>query len=458
MKRLTPLTKKIFVIYFYVIIIVIGFNILRYNFLSDVIIFSNHSKPLDKGYYNGNKNFYINDNIYNLDNDNQDQNNMREGEERIDVYQVPVVPSKVLYFKFVGKFDQELDQNEARRCQGIDDKFYYLVRKPIYPNQTVDMEIYNDYVHQFLAPDQRKANGSLPRLLYSIEPPHSRTCEYNKTCFQFFNFKLSYESQADIRMGFDTQDINAFITFKKVTLAHLIKIKNQFKKDYETMKYTNASQLLPHQTSLPLVNWFCSNCNFVHSNRKLYVEELMKHMVVDSYGSCLNNMPPTDFLKRTSDDPFERKKLVLGKYKFTIVFENSICKDYISEKVLDALVAGSVPVYMGHPNTLKYLPYNSYVWVGDFENAKQLADHLKYLAENDEEYYKLLSWRNNETAIEQWQGVNNFPYKAGFRFRELQCSMLRHFQRLQHGIIPIKKLKYVPFDEVCLPGDYYKFI
>lgn len=39
----------------------------------------------------------------------------------------------------------------------------------------------------------------------------------------------------------------------------------------------------------------------------------------------------------------------ISKYKFIIAFENSICDDYITEKLWRPLIVGSVPIYLGSP-------------------------------------------------------------------------------------------------------------
>jgi hypothetical protein len=46
---------------------------------------------------------------------------------------------------------------------------------------------------------------------------------------------------------------------------------------------------------------------------------------------------------------------VLGRYQFNFAFENSIEDGYVTEKVFDALVSGTVPVYLGDAAHLKKL-------------------------------------------------------------------------------------------------------
>lgn len=40
----------------------------------------------------------------------------------------------------------------------------------------------------------------------------------------------------------------------------------------------------------------------------------------------------------------------IAQYKFIIAIENSICDDYITEKLWRPLIAGSIPIYLGSPS------------------------------------------------------------------------------------------------------------
>ena len=73
-----------------------------------------------------------------------------------------------------------------------------------------------------------------------------------------------------------------------------------------------------------LVAWFVSNCN-APNGRSAYVKELQKYISVDVYGSCGKLKCPRYNAKLCFD--------YLNKdYKFYLAFENSNCKDYITEK------------------------------------------------------------------------------------------------------------------------------
>ncbi|KAK3884249.1 hypothetical protein Pcinc_011460 [Petrolisthes cinctipes] len=78
-------------------------------------------------------------------------------------------------------------------------------------------------------------------------------------------------------------------------------------------------------------------------------------------------------------------------YKFYLAFENSLCRDYITEKVYNILELNVVPVVYGGADYKRFLPPNSYIDVLDFPDVKTLAAHLSYLDSNTSafnEYFK----------------------------------------------------------------------
>ena len=76
-----------------------------------------------------------------------------------------------------------------------------------------------------------------------------------------------------------------------------------------------------------LVSWLVSNCH-ARNGRDNYVEELQKHIDVDIYGRC-----GTHNCGRKTSDCLKK----IRKYKFYLAFENSHCRDYITEKFYNAL-------------------------------------------------------------------------------------------------------------------------
>lgn len=109
-------------------------------------------------------------------------------------------------------------------------------------------------------------------------------------------------------------------------------------------------------------------CNFLYSNhvsyRERFFRELSKYKRVDAPGSSMNNMPSIDTGATT---PFwETKRNFLGRYKFTIAFENDVSPGYHTEKILDPMLAGSLPIYFGDPRIAEHFNPLSFVNAREF--------------------------------------------------------------------------------------------
>jgi galactoside 3-L-fucosyltransferase 11 len=145
------------------------------------------------------------------------------------------------------------------------------------------------------------------------------------------------------------------------------------------------------------------------------VRELMKYVDVDSPGKCLNNRKITDLgipINET-DSQFVVKARLSSKYKFTIAMENSLDKDYRTEKLFVPLLAGSVPIIFGKPNSQDFLPTleanQSAILVEDFKTMKSLAEYIKYLDKNEHAYRKYFDWKTGNInksfgKLLQWAG------------------------------------------------------
>jgi len=71
-------------------------------------------------------------------------------------------------------------------------------------------------------------------------------------------------------------------------------------------------------------------------------------------------------------------------YKFAICYEN--IKDisgYITEKILDAMFAGCVPIYLGAKNVSEHIPKNSFIDKRDFTTYEELYSNIKNIDEKE---------------------------------------------------------------------------
>ena len=90
-------------------------------------------------------------------------------------------------------------------------------------------------------------------------------------------------------------------------------------------------------------------------------------------------------------------KINLSKYyKFYLAFENSICKDYISEKLYHLFKDDTdfVPVVRGAPNVKAMFPANTLILTVDYNSPEELAHYLKELGANKTTYLSYLKGKD----------------------------------------------------------------
>lgn len=144
-------------------------------------------------------------------------------------------------------------------------------------------------------------------------------------------------------------------------------------------------------------------CCFVVSNRHSSVRRdffarLCKYKTVHSFGQCENNtgqlappIPQVDgYDVRRTPNPYMS---LLDNFKFMICFENAQAPYYLTEKLQNAWLGGTVPIYWGASKALEWLNPKSFLYLEDAseECMNALIKKIKYLDQNDEAYAAIFS-------------------------------------------------------------------
>ncbi|XP_061779527.1 alpha-(1,3)-fucosyltransferase 7-like [Nerophis lumbriciformis] len=153
-------------------------------------------------------------------------------------------------------------------------------------------------------------------------------------------------------------------------------------------------RLLPQDSKTPMENiqwkktdlvcWVVRNYQESYKRSQVY-KELSAVVRVKVYGLWANvPLAPKDLLP------------TLSRCYFYLAFENTIAKDYISEKLWrNAYQSGAVPVVLG-ASVQDYeavAPPHSFIHVDQFASVKELGEYLQQLAGDVKHYREYLQWR-----------------------------------------------------------------
>jgi len=152
-----------------------------------------------------------------------------------------------------------------------------------------------------------------------------------------------------------------------VTNAKGYYFSNNYTLDYDTLSSMHVPE---KKTRISVV---CSRNTYLPGHRKRleFIDRLMRHPMskhIDYFGG--GNKPVAD------------KWDAIAPYKYHLVLENSVVEDYWTEKIGDAYIGFSYPIYYGCPNILEYFSGES-LQVIDIDNFDESVAVLERIIKED---------------------------------------------------------------------------
>lgn len=155
-------------------------------------------------------------------------------------------------------------------------------------------------------------------------------------------------------------------------------------------------------------------CGYIYSNdvsiAKLIQEKLDQYKKVN----YLEEFDRINVLGKTQKDKYD----FLKKYKFSIVCENDKKNGYITEKVLDAFAAKTIPIYYGANNVNKYFNPEAMIIIKDEDDIDNAIERIKQIDEDDELYLHMLK----QPAI--LPGKEDFFEETLVKLEEFICRII----------------------------------
>ncbi|KAM3964387.1 4-galactosyl-N-acetylglucosaminide 3-alpha-L-fucosyltransferase 9 [Aphomia sociella] len=194
-----------------------------------------------------------------------------------------------------------------------------------------------------------------------------------------FNWSMTYRSDADVPVPYGrTVPLEEPLMFNLLHDTIAAHVPNWEKKRWDVL----ATILI-------------SNCL---SWRMNYLNVLQNFIDIEVYGHCsIDN-------KHSCPGHFREDCDILSEYLFYLTFENSFCRQYISEKIFqNAYAKGAIPVIMGPSaeDCERLLPPNSYLHIDNFDSPKDLAKEMIKISENNETILAFHQWRNNFKVVNE---------------------------------------------------------
>jgi hypothetical protein len=127
-------------------------------------------------------------------------------------------------------------------------------------------------------------------------------------------------------------------------------------------------------------------CNFIYSNERAaerieFFKVLSAYKQVDSGGKVLNN------LGHRIDDKLQ----FISQSKFTIAFENESREGYATEKLIQPLLAGSIPIYWGDPTAGRDFNPECFINVHEYPDFAAVVEAVRLIDSDDRLWEKYVT-------------------------------------------------------------------
>ena len=174
-----------------------------------------------------------------------------------------------------------------------------------------------------------------------------------------------------------------------------------FSKDYDELKSMTS---IPKTKLLSVVS-SAKIMSEGHRKRLEFARRLKTHFgdKIDLFGRGL--------------DEIEDKWDALANYQYHVAIENSMVKDYWTEKISDAFLAGCHPIYHGCPNITDYFPAGSLTSIDINDPEKAIAVIEACIARKSYESSLPLIWEARRMVLDRY---NLFPLIADYIAKDQQ--------------------------------------
>ncbi|MFC4685994.1 glycosyltransferase family 10 domain-containing protein [Epilithonimonas pallida] len=221
-----------------------------------------------------------------------------------------------------------------------------------------------------------------------------------------FIFKKYHLKNHDLSLGFSYLDDKKYLRFP-LWILYIIPSNASF----EDIKSLIDSYNDPKHRHNNNRENFCANISRADNNgiRKTIIDLLVPIETVKCAGSFLKNT--NDLQEKFGDNKIE----YLKTFRFNICPENSNTKGYVTEKLFEAIIAGSIPIYWGSHNRPdpKIINQDAVLFF-DPENPQLLFDKVNLLWKDKnayEEFCRLKPFTDHAAEV-IWEWLNILEEKV----------------------------------------------
>lgn len=180
------------------------------------------------------------------------------------------------------------------------------------------------------------------------------------------NIRPPYSDAFDAFISFDQDDYFGKNIYFPIFYSDLLFGEMDSNRSVGAPPFEVSSLIRPRILSTEKNGFVCAFINNPEPTRLRAIDALSKFGKVDVFG-------------KYSGKPVERKYDIARRYKYVLCFENDLYPGYVTEKLLDAYLCETVPLYMGNFGSEKHINRRALVNAADFSSLEKFANFVSHL-------------------------------------------------------------------------------
>jgi len=146
------------------------------------------------------------------------------------------------------------------------------------------------------------------------------------------------------------------------------------------------------------------NISMIYSNKTDLVGHRLRHEVAKTIQGL-------DLYGRGTPNPIEYKEDSLIDYRYSIVIENSRARGYFTEKLIDSLITGTIPIYWGSTNIQDFFDVRGMYIVNNLHEIKTTVENL-----NEIDYISKMEYiKSNFELAKKYAITEDWMYENIFK-------------------------------------------
>ena len=134
-------------------------------------------------------------------------------------------------------------------------------------------------------------------------------------------------------------------------------------------------------------NQFCAYMyRYDLPHRVQLLEALQQYRAVEILGRSRN--PAKNY--RPDGNPYDDAVKKYQPFKFVICAENHFLPGYVTEKIVNAMLARAIPIYLGAPDIVEHFNPKSFINVNSFPSLTHMVAYVQQVDQNEQLYLSIL--------------------------------------------------------------------